>query len=82
MATHSSVLTWRNPMDRGAWWVTVHRVSKNQTRLKRLSMHDSLIQWSPTFGAPGTGFVEDSFSMNGGDVGHGSGSNASHGEWL
>ena len=24
MATHSSVLTWRIPMDRGAWWATVH----------------------------------------------------------
>ena len=22
-----------NPMDRGAWWVTVHRVAENQTRL-------------------------------------------------
>jgi len=28
-----------NPMDRGAWWVTVHRVSKGQTLLKCLSMH-------------------------------------------
>ena len=28
-----------NAMDRGAWWATVHRVSKSQTRLKRLSMH-------------------------------------------
>ena len=23
-----------NPMDRGAWWVTVHRVAKSQTQLK------------------------------------------------
>ena len=23
-----------NAMDRGAWWATVHRVSKSQTRLK------------------------------------------------
>ena len=23
-----------NPMDRGAWWATVHRVSKSWTRLK------------------------------------------------
>ena len=23
-----------NPMDRGAWWVTVHRVAKSRTRLK------------------------------------------------
>ena len=28
-----------NPMDRGAWRATVHRVTKNQTRLKLLSMH-------------------------------------------
>ena len=28
-----------NPMDRGAWWATVHRVSKSQTQLKQLSMH-------------------------------------------
>ena len=26
-------------MDRGAWQATVHRVSKNQTQLKQLSMH-------------------------------------------
>ena len=26
-----------NPMDRGAWWATGHRVTKSQTRLKRLS---------------------------------------------
>ena len=23
-----------NPMDRGAWWATVHGVAKSQTRLK------------------------------------------------
>ena len=26
-----------NPMDSGAWWATVHGVTKSQTRLKRLS---------------------------------------------
>ena len=26
-----------NPMDRGAWRATVHRVAKNRTRQKRLS---------------------------------------------
>ena len=25
MATHSSILAWENPMDRGAWWATVHQ---------------------------------------------------------
>ena len=29
MATHSSVLAWRIPIDRGAWWTTwVHIVAK------------------------------------------------------
>ena len=27
-----------NPMDRGAWWATAHRVTKSCTRLKQLSM--------------------------------------------
>ena len=29
----------KNPMDRGAWWATVHLVTKSQMQLKRLSMH-------------------------------------------
>ena len=28
MATHSSILASKNPMDRGAWWVIVHGVAK------------------------------------------------------
>ena len=28
MATHSSILAMGNSMDRGAWWATVHGVSK------------------------------------------------------
>ena len=28
-----------NPMDRGAWRATVHRVAESQTRLKQLGMH-------------------------------------------
>ena len=31
MATHSSILAWRIPMDRGAWQAIVHRVRKSQT---------------------------------------------------
>ena len=29
MATHSSILVWRIPKDRGAWWATVHRVTES-----------------------------------------------------
>ena len=36
MATHSIILAWRIPMDRGAWRATVHRVSKSHTQLKQL----------------------------------------------
>ena len=32
MATHSSTCL-ENPMDRGAWWATVHGVAKSRTRL-------------------------------------------------
>ena len=39
MATSSSILCLENPLDRGAWQATVHRVKKNQTQLKRLSIN-------------------------------------------
>ena len=31
MATHSSILAWRIPKDRGAQWATVHGVTKSRT---------------------------------------------------
>ena len=33
MATHSSILAWRIPMDRGSWRATAHGVTKNWTQL-------------------------------------------------
>ena len=33
IATHSSILAWRIPMDRGAWQDTVHEIPKSQARL-------------------------------------------------
>ena len=33
LATHSSILTWRIPMGRGAWRATVHVVAKSWTGL-------------------------------------------------
>ena len=44
MATHCSTLAWRVPIDRGAWWATVHGASKSQTRLKLLSTHTVVIE--------------------------------------
>ena len=31
MATHSSILAWRIPMDRGAWQAIVHEVLESDT---------------------------------------------------
>ena len=34
------VLSWRIPVDRGAWQATVHGVAKSRTRLKQLSTQE------------------------------------------
>ena len=39
MATHSSILAWRMPMDKGAWWATVHRVAKSRMLLSTEHIH-------------------------------------------
>ena len=41
MATHPSILAWRIPMVRGAWWITVHGVAKSQTRLNSWHTYDT-----------------------------------------
>ena len=33
-----------NPMDRGAWWATVHGFAQNLTQLKLLSMHTHFLK--------------------------------------
>ena len=58
MATYSSILAWRIPVDRGAWWATVHGVTKSQTRPsdftftfhfhaleKEMATHSSILAW-------------------------------------
>ena len=37
MATHSSILAWGDPMDRGAWQATIYGIAQSQTYLKWLS---------------------------------------------
>ena len=44
MATPSSILAWRIPMDRGGWWALVHAVAESRTRLKRLSVNTEQIR--------------------------------------
>ena len=45
MAIHSSILTWRVPMDRGAWQATVW-AHKELDMTERLSTHTRNIQYS------------------------------------
>ena len=56
-----------NPMDRGAWWATVHGVAKSRTRLsdfaftfhflameKEMATHSRVLAWRiPGMGEPG-----------------------------
>ena len=42
MASHSSILSWRIPMDRRVWGATVYRVLKSWTQLKQFSLHASV----------------------------------------
>ena len=47
-----------NPMDRGAWWAAVHRVSNSQTRLTML-----LLCCARLFGTPWTSACQASLSI-------------------
>ena len=42
MATHSSILAWRIPMDRGAWWATALGGHKESDTTERVSTAHSL----------------------------------------
>ena len=44
MATHSSSLAWRIPMDRGVWWAYVNRLTESQTRLSTKTFIHVLIR--------------------------------------
>ena len=52
MATHSSVLAFGNPMDRGAWKALVHGVVEGRTRLSdfTFTFHSHALEkeWQPT----------------------------------
>ena len=40
MATHSNILAWRIPMDRGAWQAAVHGVTElDMTKLLSTAQH-------------------------------------------
>ena len=63
MATHSSILARRIPRDRGAWWATVQRVTKDWTGLISWAQHrcwKASIQQESSNLVSGTDFVTSS----------------------
>ena len=42
MATLSSILAWKNPMDRGAWQAIIHGVAKSQTECTYIHTHTEI----------------------------------------
>ena len=71
MATLSSILAWRIPVDRGAWWATVHGVAESQTQLQfRLAQFSSVAQSCLTlcdpmgYSPPGSSVHRDSPGKN------------------
>ena len=47
MTIHSNILAWRIPMDRGAWWATVHGVATRQIRQQLTLSPNSLAENFP-----------------------------------
>jgi len=43
MATHSSILAWKNPMDRGVWRATVPGVAEELDTTERLNNNNKSI---------------------------------------
>ena len=60
IATHSSILAWRIPMNKGAWWVAVHGVTKSQTQLSTETHHSTQALCSPK----GTNWTTCSLAKN------------------
>ena len=50
-ATHSRILSWRIPMDRGAWQATTHEVAELDTT-EQLSTAQHIIVYMPITGLP------------------------------
>ena len=46
MATQSSILAWRIPMDRGAWWATVHVAAESDTTEQLSKAQHTAGRWS------------------------------------
>ena len=48
MANHSSYYCLRNPIDRGAWWSTVHRVARKKKKENKQTNKQRSWHWVPS----------------------------------
>ena len=79
MTTHSSILAWRIPMEKGAWWAAVHGVSWSQTDMTEATMHTHTVIYTLLKSFPG-GSDDKESTCNAGDPGLISGSRRSSGK--
>ena len=49
IAIHFSILVWRIPMERGAWWATDHGVARSWTQLNNEAQQHSCLGASDSF---------------------------------
>ena len=47
MATHIQYSCLVNPMERGVWWASVHRITRSQTPLKQFSTAHTILAGFP-----------------------------------
>ena len=57
MATHSSILAWRIPLNRGAWRAAVHWVAKSQAQLSDSAQHNTAVDWAVAGVTPLTNII-------------------------
>ena len=62
LSTHSSILARKIPIDREAWWATVHGVSKSWMWLKWVSMHEKW-DWCHDLSVLNTEFQASFFTL-------------------
>ena len=43
MATHFHQFCLENPMDRGAWWVTIHKVARESGTAYQLNINNKVL---------------------------------------
>ena len=57
MTTHSNILAWGIPMDRGAWQATLHRVTDSD--MTEVTQHDTVCKFGGLGGDTGIQLLDE-----------------------